>query len=160
MSRTLSSTATAALFAQQTGISIPVLIEITHGVAGYDNPLRLVNNTEDVTYDGDTYTAFPFVYDMPDVRDDGSIQNARITFCAVDQRIAAILRSTQIAPTATAIALMVDGTWMEPLASQALTLRRVSGGLDTVSAELVYEEALDNEFPADDFRPTTFPGLF
>lgn len=162
MSRNVSATARAALYAQQTGAAFPILIEITHGVAGYDNPLRLVNNTVNLTYGGHVYLAFPFKFDPPDQKDDGSIANGKLSICAVDQQIAAILRSTQTAPTVRSIATFWDdetGTVVfEEVASWEFTLRNVSGAVDVISADLIYEDRLDNAVPGCEFN-SHFPGI-
>jgi hypothetical protein len=162
--RTIPNAARTSFFNQDGGFSAPVLIEIMHGVAGYPNPLRLVNNNVSLVYLSNTYEAFPFRFDPPDVKDQGEIAHARITVCTVDQRIAAILRSTSTPPTVKAIAMYYSdetgSTVFEPLASWDFTLRNVSGNMEAVSADLIYEDRLDIECPADEFRPTTFPGLF
>jgi len=164
VSRTISTTARASLFAQEGGFALPVLLEITHGVTGYENPLRIANNPTDLVYDGDTYHGFAFRFDPPDVGNEGAISNARLAVCAVDQQLAAIIRSTETPPTVQAIATYwsdESGSLVfEPVASWLFTVGRVQGNVDTVSAELVYEDRLDNEAPADEFRPTSFPGLF
>ena len=163
MSRALSSTARAALYAQESGFALPVLLEITHGVSGFANPLRIVNNEVDLTFGGYVYSAFPFRFDPPDQREDGAIQNARITICAIDQQIAAILRSTATPPTVRAVATFwsdESGTVFEQIAAWDMTLRNVSGNAETITADLIYEDRLDNEAPVDEFRPTTFPGVF
>ncbi|MBL8967960.1 MAG: DUF1833 family protein [Spirochaetaceae bacterium] len=163
MSRAISSTARAALYAQEAGFALPVLLEITHGVAGVANPLRIANNETDLTFGGQTYLAFPFRFDPPDQREDGSIQNARLTICAVDQQIAAVLRSTQSPPSVRAVATFWSdegGMVFEQVAAWDMTLRNVSGNAEQITADLIYEERLDNEAPADEFRPTTFPGVF
>lgn len=162
--RTLSAQALASLYSESGGYSMPVLLAITHGVAGYTNPLLIVNNTVDLIYDGDTYVAFPFKFDPPDVKSDGSVQNAKMTISAIDQQIAAILRSTSTPPTMTAKAMYYSdetGTVVfEPVASYSFTLRNVTGSVDIISADLIYEENLDLEYPVEEFRPTGFPGLF
>lgn len=165
MSRTISSIARASLFAQEGGFALPILLEITHGVAGYTNPLRIANNPTDLVYDGNTYAGFAFRFDPPDVGNEGEIANARLSVCAVDQQLAAIIRSTETPPTVQAIAMYWSDesgslVFEPPLASWFFTIGRVQGSVDTISAELVYEDRLDNEIPADEFRPTTFPGLF
>jgi len=162
MSRTLSSSARAALFAQQASAVFPILIEITHGVDGYANPLRIVNNTVDLTYDGNVYTAFPFSFDPPDQKEDGSIANARLSICAVDQQIAAVLRSTSTAPTVRAVAMFWDdgsgSVVFEEVASWNFTLRNVTGSVDVITADLIYEDRLDNAVPAGEFN-SHFPGI-
>jgi len=162
--RTVSAQAMASFYSESGGYSLPILLSITHGVAGYTNPLLIVNNTVDLDYDGDTYVAFPFKFDPPDTKNDGSIQSARITISAIDQTIAGILRSTSVPPTVTAIAMYYSdetGTEVfEPLATFNLTLRNVTGNADSISGDLIYEDRLELEFPVDEFRPTGFPGLF
>jgi len=162
--RTISTTARASLFAQEGGFALPVLLEITHGVTGYENPLRIANNPTDLVYDGDTYHGFAFRFDPPDVGNEGAISNARLSVCAVDQQLAAIIRSTETPPTVQAVAAFYSdesgSLVFEPVASWAFTVGRVQGSLDTVTAELVYEDRLDNDMPADEFRPNMFPGLF
>jgi len=162
--RTIPAQARASLNAESGGYSLPVLLEITHGVAGYPNPLRIVNNTVALTYESNEYLPYPFRFDPPDVLDSGQIANARITISAVDQQIAAIIRSTDVPPSVVARAMYYSdetgSVVFEPLASWSHTIRNVSGTVDAISAELVYEDRLDLEIPGDEFRPTNFPGVF
>ena len=162
--RTLSAQALASLYSESGGYSLPIFLSITHGVAGYTNPLLIVNNTVDIVYGGNTYVAFPFKFDPPDVKNDGSVSNAKITISAVDQSIASILRSTSTPATVTAVAAYYSdetGTVViEPITSNTLKLRNVSGNADIITADLMYEENLDLEFPNGEFRPTEFPGIF
>ena len=162
--RTIPAWIKSALFNQETSGVVTALLEITHGVSGYDNPLRICNNTENLVFEGSTFLAFPFKFDPPDQKTDGSIANARLTICAVDQQIAGILRQTETPPTVRAIATFwLDETGsvqFEEIASWPLTLRNVSGDSMTIQGELVYEDRLDNQVPAGEFRPSLFPGLF
>lgn len=164
MSRPISAAIMAAFRKQESGYALPVLLEITHGVAGYDNPLRIVNNTVDLAFGGNVYTAFPFLYDPPDQKEDGAIQNARIKFCTIDQQIAGILRSTEVPPTVVATATYwtdeSGSVVFDDIAAWSFTLRNVSGTVEVVQADLIYEDRLDNEYPVDEFRPEPFPGLF
>lgn len=163
MSRTVASAARAALYQESSGYALPILIEITHGVSGYLNPLRLVNNTVNLEYEGNTYIAFPFKFDPPDMKESGEVANGRISICAVTQEIATILRSTSVVPTVKAIAMFWndDGsTVFEPLAAWEFELRKVSGNNEIISADLVYENRMGFEYPYYNFRPSLFPGVF
>ena len=124
----------------------------------------IVNNNVDLVYDGDTYTAFPFRFQLPDVKNDGSVSNAKITVSAVDQQLAGIIRSTATPITVKAIAVFYQdaaGTLtVESLAEYDLVVRNVSGNAEYISADLIYEERLELDFPRDEFRPSIFPGLF
>jgi hypothetical protein len=152
------------LYASSSGYVLPILLEITHGVDGFDNPLRIVNNTENLTYGGHEYTAFPFRYDPPDVKSGGEITNARLTICAVDQQIAMILRSTQVVPTVTAVATYwndeTGSTVFQDMATWEFELRNVQGDKEIITGELIYESRLDYEYPVLEFSPEIFPGLF
>jgi len=179
--RTIASAALQKLYASESGISLPILIEIDHDT--WATPLYLVNNKDDVVYGGQTYTAFPFRFDPADVNTDGSIQNGRITIAAIDRTITAAIRALSTPPTITTIAALIsytptgfasdtfypsDATFpgaglsytIEPLATWTFTLRNVSGNAEYITGELEYENSLENEFPAMEFRPRDFPGLF
>lgn len=160
----ISAQARASLYAEAGGFSLPVLLEITHGVAGYPNPLRLVNNTVSMEFSGQTFLAFPFKYDPPTLGNDGAVSNARLSISAIDQTIAAVLRSTMTPPTVTAVATYwsdeTGAPVFEELVRWDFILRNVSGNVDTISGELVYEERMANEFPTLEFSPASFPGVF
>ena len=166
--RTIAAAARSKIYAQEMSGAFPVLLEITHYVAGYDSPTRIVNNHEQLFYTdergGFYYEPFPFRFDPPDLREDGGISNARLTICAIDQQLAYILRSTAYAPTVRAIATFwnYDGSHLvfEPVASWEFTVRNVSGNAETITAELVYETRLGLEAPGCSFRPSLFPGIF
>ena len=162
--RSLTSTMVQGLYSESGGYSLPVLLSITHGVAGYTNPLLIVNNTVDLVYSGDTYKAFPFKFDPPDLRGEGEISNARLTISAIDQQIATIIRSTDTPPTVIARAMFYSDetgvVYFEPMASWEFILRNVGGNAETITADLIYEERLELEYPVLEFRPNTFPGLF
>lgn len=165
--RTIPEAIRTAFYKQEAGYCIPCLLEITHGVAGYDNPLRLCNNTVDLDFDGETYYAFPFKYDPPDIKGEGEVVNAKLSICAVDQQIAAIIRSINPrdgAPTVRAVATFWSdesgSVVFDEIASWEFEMRNISGNQLLITAELVYETALDNEAPGDEFRPTSHPGLF
>lgn len=179
--RTVTASALAKLYRSESGISLPVLIQINH--SSWGSPLYLVNNYDDVVYDGQTYTAFPFRFDPADINTDGSIQSGRMTISAVDQTITAAIRALSTPPTVTAVAAMVTYTptglpgdafypgattypgaglayAIEPLATWAFTLRNVTGNAESISGELEFENKLENEVPSLEFRPRDFPGLF
>jgi hypothetical protein len=161
---TINANAQSSLNYESGGYSLPILLEITHGVAGYDNPLRIVNNNVDLDYGGNTYLAFPFTYDPPDQKEDGTITSARLTISAVDQSISAILRSTATPPTVVARAMYWSdesgAIQFTELVNWALTLRNVTGNVQNISGELVFDDRLESQFPALEFTPTNTPGIF
>lgn len=159
--RTIDSAVIAQFYKQQGGFAVPALVAITHGVAGYLNPLRLVNNTENIVYDGDTYYPYPFTFDPPDLASD-KIANGKFTICAIDQMIARIIRSTETPPTLIfkAVCVIVGTTTViEPVASWSFTLREISGNEKVISATLEYENRLMYATPSVEYLPQDFPGV-
>jgi hypothetical protein len=157
MSRTLPTLAKTALFAQQTGAVLPFLIDIVSSAPAAT--FHLVNNTEAVTYGGQEYLPFPFKLDPPDETSE-QISNARLTICAVDLSLIEAIRNATGTLTMTAIAVIVDGANVEALVPWTFTMRSISYNAETISADLIYEDRLQNLMPKDAMTPQNFPGLF
>lgn len=159
--RTIATDVIKEFYKQQGGYAVPALVEITHGVAGYLNPLRLVNNTQAIEYEGETYYPYPFTFDPPDLSTD-KIAHGRFSICAVNQMIAKIVRSTETAPTLTFKAVCVivgESTVIEPVAEWEFTLRDISGDEKAISATLEYENRLILDTPPLEYLPQDFPGV-
>lgn len=160
--RTISATAREQFYKQSSGYSLPILIEITHGVSGYMDPLRLANNSETLNYNGNDYYPYPFIFSFPAILDNGSIQNGKIQICAVDQQIAQIVRSTSTLPTVRAVAMFYynnGAITFEPVAIWDFEIANVSGDVEVISADLIYETRLAFEYPSGTFSPMDFPGV-
>jgi hypothetical protein len=69
MARELSTGLAAAALAQETGFLVLELLTITH--ADLAEPLRVVNNIEDVMHGGDLYTACGFELTPPEEKGEG-----------------------------------------------------------------------------------------
>ena len=158
MARSVSATLEAAIYQQETNEIFHTLLEIAH--ADMSETLRYVDNTADVTSNGDVYTAFPFVVDSPPGDTDDYLPSVRLTIDNIDRVIIAELRSIDSAPTVdVSIVLASDPDTIEcgPL---QFTLKSISYDAQTITAELSYENILNEPFPAGTFTPTDFPGLF
>ena len=159
MSRSWTATAIQQeLFKSQSGMCLPFLIQISHASWNSGTPYYFVNNTESVTYDGNTYLPFPFSFDPPDETDSG-ITNARLTIDAVDQSIIEMIRTVPSAPTVTIIAAYIYDT-IEELVPWTFTFRNVQYQAETVSGELIYEDRLQNQLSPISISARSFPGLF
>lgn len=157
--RTVSAAALRALFAENTSSVFPILLELDH--PSFAEPIRLVNNTQNLTYNSEVYQAYPFKLDPPDESQD-QITNARISIDNVDRGILAIMRSEEEAFTIRTIAMFYNddsGLVFEPLAQWEFTLANVTWDADTLSGDLVYEDRLSNRLPKLTFTPFDFPGV-
>ena len=158
MARSVSATLEAAVYAQQTDQVFHILLEIAH--ADMSATLRFVNNTADVTSNFETYTAFPFTIDFPPA--DGEDQLPRVTLVIdnIDRSIIAELRDIDSAPTidvSVILAAVPDTVECGPL---QFTLKSIDYDAQVITAELGFEDILNEPFPAGTFTPTDFAGLF
>jgi hypothetical protein len=158
MSRTLSTTVLDALYASRTGAIFCALISISHSELA--ETLYLTNNGEALTYGGHTYLAFPFKFDPPD-ENESTFSNAKLTIDATDQSIMQAIRSISTAPSISIDAIYIsdDGGTIEKVASWPFQLTNVSGDVNTITGDLVYDTFLDNEMGPIEMTPTTCPGV-
>jgi hypothetical protein len=157
VSRNVSATARAAIYAAQTDAVFLQLIEIDH--EDLEDPLRFVNNTESVVHGGNTYLPFPFRIDLPDEKED-TITNATLTIDNVDRQIVTAVRTLATAPTITWKLVLASSPDTVEAGPFEFVLRNVRYSLYTVSGELVYEDRLNLEIPKLKFTPEYFGGLF
>lgn len=155
--RPLSILARAAAFASETKEVFLFLLTLSHD--SMDEPIRIVNDQNDLISGGYTYVMFPFEIVLPSQQEDQAPM-AQIKIDNVDRRIVRAVRS---------IDGPIDAMLQIVLASQPDTvewlyegfqLRSVSYDAIYVEGELRLEEILVEPFPKDLFTPGSFPGLF
>lgn len=78
-----SSAFLTTVHSQESGNVVSVLIEIRH--PSLSEPIRLCDNTEDLTSNGNVYTGFPFELTL--FQEDGQTPRASIRIQNVDRRI-------------------------------------------------------------------------
>lgn len=157
MSRTLSTAADAAIFAAQTTESVLRLIVIDH--EDWDEPFRLVNNTNDVVSNGDTYTACPFKIEPPN---DTGNELSRVTLLLdnVNRTFLPSFRAAQTKPTVTFFLVLasdpdtiIGDTW-------DFEVSDISYNAQVIQANLLFDSINDVAVPGDDMGPNKNPGLF
>ena len=155
--RLLTSTARAALAAQETGEVFLQLVTITHD--DLEPTLYFVNNTVDIVSRGTTYLGWPFQITLPDERED-TMPTVQLVIDNVDRRI---MEGIRLLPSAPALALEVI------LASDPDTLeagpfnfavRGVEYDALIIQATLAPEDLLNEHAISHSFSPKDFPGLF
>lgn len=156
MARSLSSAARQALFAQQTGEAIIILLTLTE--ASLPAPIRVCTAGEDVVSNGETYQAFPFEITMPDDTDEAP-PTVRLTIDAVDRRI---IEAVRAAEGAIAVQMQIvfssDLDQVEVMPGE-FKLTEVEYSALSVEGTLSYEDILSEPYPADTFTPAKFPGM-
>lgn len=153
----ISATARRAMQAPSTTEVLLDLLEITH--PDLATPIRLVNNTSDITSSSNVYAASAFSLQMPSQIPDGE-PTAAIEIQNVDRQVELALATLISEPVftvkvvlASAPSTVVLGPYALPLATSETsrnTIRLTLGGADPL---------LLKQFPRVRFSTERFPGL-
>lgn len=162
----LSTAARRAINAQETDEVFLLLLTLSH--PSLPEPIRVVDNTVNITSRGHTYVAYPFKIDLPDDAPDESprvrleIDNVGVPDDAdpLQRRVSDYIRAID-SPFTCALEIVLAST-PDVVEAGPFEVKATSAEYDvmTVSAELGYEDLLNEPFPGDSFIPATHPGLF
>ncbi len=160
MARTLSSLMKSAANAQETEEVLLALVTITHTqILG--GPLRLVQDMQNLTSNGNVYTAFPFQVTLPEDNDEG-VPRVSLIIDNVSQEIMAALKTLppNQPPTVTVDLVLASQPNTVEFSIPNLTLRNVSADMLTIEGDLRMDEEDLIPFPEGSLTPQDFPGLF
>lgn len=90
---------------------ILVVLDIDH--TSLSSPIRVVNNTQGIEWNGNTYEASSFKF-KPPAQEEGELSNATLTLSNIDRRIMETVRSIDSAPTVTANVVFVKHDELDP----------------------------------------------
>lgn len=157
MSRTLSQAARHAVNAQETEQVFLLLLTLDH--ADLSQPIRVVNNTEDVTSRGDLFVAYPFEIALPD-EDPDSVARVTLRIDNVDRQIVQSLRSIQ-APLSVALEVVLAAS-PDTVEAGPFNMTLIAAEYDAfvITGELAFEDVLNEPFPGHSYIPSEYPGLF
>lgn len=158
MPRTLSANLRRALYAQETGEAVVLLLALSH--PQLQLPIRVCNAGGDVVSGGQTYPHFPFEVALPP-EDDVAPPSVELRICNVDREIVRAVRSLPSGPMQVELSLVLlsapDQVEAGPF---RFSLRDVRYDAGVVSGQLMFEDVLNEPYPADAFTPSRAPGLF
>lgn len=156
MSRSLSTTAKQAIFAQSTSEVFVTLLTLSH--TDFAQTIRVAGNWEDVVSNGNTFTAYPFEIDLPG-EDDEALSKVDLLITNVDKLIVDEVRSIASPIDLTLeIVLASDPDTIE--ASFAMKVRHIEGDAHILKATCNFEDLLNEAFPAHTYTPIDYPALF
>lgn len=150
----ISNTTKQQAFLEETSDVFLILLTIAHADISPD--ITVVNNNEDIVSNSITFTAFPFDITLPD----NSPARAILSIDNVSREIATHIRNITTAPTVKIQVIRAADPDTIELEFIPLTLRNVSWNYTTVSGELVAENMAAEPYPAGQFSPAFFPGMF
>lgn len=157
MSRSLSTVAKIAIFSQETAEVFLLLLTIAH--PNLSPPIRVVNNQQDITSGGDTYTAFPFEITLPDEKEE-SIPRMRLAIDNVDKQIVQAMRSLTSPPTITLTVVLASQPDTVEVSFTGFVLRDVTHNALVVEGSLMLEDVLNEAYSQHSFTPNLYAGLF
>lgn len=157
MSRSVSSAAVLGCFSQETDQVYLALLRLDH--ADLVSPIYVVNNTEDITSNGDLYTAFPFRIEFPTDSGD-ELVHVVLSIDNVDRSIVEAIRTCTSRPSVELEIVLAASPNTIEAGPFIFSLIGAEYNQFVVSGELSYEDILNEPYPGDRFTPAEFFGLF
>jgi hypothetical protein len=142
-------------FSQESNLPL-VLLTIAHDDLA--NPIRVVNNKEDITSNGEIYTAFPFEITPPGSQD-GAPPTAKIIISNVSREIGQAIRSISTPPSVTITIVRQETPDVVEAQFVGMRLTNVSYDALAVSADLYFEDLTREPYPYLIFSPSIFGGI-
>lgn len=159
MPRTFPLTIINAINNLDTDRQFLVLLEVSHEG---NEPVRLVNDTDDLVYQNNTYVGFPFAINLPSDSEEivprfqVVVQNATRPLVAEVRRTA----GTAARPTVNVHIISLGPTQELLVSWENFEMVNVRYTVDVMEFELVLETFLNEPFPAESFTPNNFPAIF
>ena len=159
MARTLPTTIIEAVNAATTDEAFLVLLELSHSAF---TTQRVVNNTQDIVSNGETFRKFPFAMVAPPDTDEFQPRIQVVAMDVVSELVTdmrAISGSRERA--ACTISIIAASDPDTALASwDTFEVVSVEYNAEVLRFDLAVESFLAEPYPADNMSPSGFPGLF
>lgn len=151
----LSSNAAAA--ANTPSSSIAWLTLLTFTIPGLD-PLRVVNNTEDIISRGNTFLACGFEIILP-VDDGETMPTVKLTIPNADREIIEWIRGFPVAPALMMEIILSNSPDVVERSIDWMRLADVTYDALQITGTLAVENVLSAGFPSEKYSPVRFPAL-
>lgn len=158
MARTLPTTVVAAMFAPQTDALPLWLLTIRHASI---STIRVVNNTEQVVSNGQTYLPMPFSIVLPPEGENTS-PVIRVSVANVSLEVMTAARTVAGSTAAKADLYLIDHDTPDTqlLTYEDFDVRNLRGNSGVVTFDMTLETFVSEPYPAMTFTPGRFPGMF
>lgn len=144
-------------FLQETDEPYLILLTVAHDDIAPS--IRVVDNNEDITSNGNLFTKFAFDMELPDSRE-GASPRARVSIDGVSREISEAIRTIDSAATIQIEIIRATDPDVLEMNWAPMSLRNVRWDASRISGELVLEEMDIEPFPIWQFSPANAPGLF
>lgn len=160
MARSLPSTVVQAAYSAQTDLLLLALLEIEHPSI---TTIRIVNNTENVVSNGQTFQAFPFSVSLPPSGPEAR-PIAKVNVSNVDRQVVQSARSvagsTAGLVSANLYIVSYDDPDVQLLSYEDYRVQNLNYNSEVLSFDMTLEWFENEPFPAMTFTPGRFRGIF
>jgi len=156
MANALTPALIAQLLAQESGDPFLVLVTLSH--ASFST-IRLVNNSEDIVSNGNTFSSFPFRFRLP-VDDGEKARDAYIEFDNVSLDLVNAIRSVTDRIDVKAEMILASAPDDIQMSLEELKIGQVNYNRTTISANLIMDDFLQAELTSEAYTPLLYPGIF
>lgn len=155
--RTLSPTASRAILAPETPEIFLACLTITHPEI---EPIRIVNNTEDIARGGTVFRAYPFEAPLPDDGEDAPA-SLQITIDNIDREVVRLIRGLQGIPTAVLEVVLASSPDVVEVGPFDFSI--IASDIDVMTVVLTagyLEDFMNQGVPAQAYTPSNSRGLW
>jgi hypothetical protein len=154
---TFSTNFVRAMVEQSTSQVFLWLMTLEHLESGTKH--YIVNNLDSITSRGNVYTAFPFEFVLPE--DDGNtLPEVQIAIRYVSDDLIQLIRQYADGLSITAEIVLASNPDAPEYSIDQLSVKSVDYDLNQIMLTAKVEDLLNQRFPADDFLPRSFAGMF
>lgn len=167
MSRSVSSNFLASINAEGSDEVVICLLTVTHDDLAQpiylsSDPTTRISDSPPIyatVSRSREYLFLPFEFTLPDDKSD-SPPRVQLTMDNTERSLVALLRSISTPASIKLEIILASSPNAVEMELPALQLANVTIGEDQVTAELVADSLINEPFPAGQFTPGAFPGLF
>lgn len=158
MARTFSNTAYTSLFPVDGGGEVWLALLKLEGTT---DTFYVVNNNEDITSQGQLYSAYPFDIALPNETGD-QVPEVTLRIDNVNRMLTDWVRRESTPPKVRLQLILASSPDTIEVEVDYLTLENVSWTATTIQGRLIVEDRMNDKFPSagHKYDPSQFPGIF
>jgi hypothetical protein len=157
MANQLSNELIAQLFSQESADPFLTLVTLTH--QSFAQPIRLVNNTKDITSRGNVFGAFPMKIRLP-IDDGETAKEFSIQFDNVSLELIDEIRSVTTRIGVKLEMILASMPDVVQMSQEDLFINSITYNARSINARLVLDSFLNTEMTSERYNPKNFPGIF
>lgn len=121
-------------------------------------PIRVVNNTQSIEFEGNTFLPVSFSFTLPAQGDDND-GRAQLSICNIDRNIVSLIRSISGVIQVSYEVFLVGDTVVREVGPYDFDFRGATYTSETVTGQLVYTFYKDRRLSTVRYTLDKFPGL-